>query len=173
MLTAFRIATLMGSVSLLSLTTALAAQAQTALSAQTAQTAPPAQMAQAAADQVPEQVLVTGSLIHGAVAIGVPVTNFTTQDFTETGSVFTGELFRKVPAAVVSPGPSAVNGGGAKQEPRHQPDVPEQLVVEVMEPSPAFWRRRKHLSDEDEQPVEGRCRRDHLAGEIGPVAHTR
>ena len=116
MLTAFRIATLMGSVSLLSLTTALAAQAQTALSAQTAQTAPPAQMAQAADDQVPEQVLVTGSLIHGAVAIGVPVTNFTTQDFTETGSVFTGELFRKVPAAVVSPGPSAVNGGGAKQE---------------------------------------------------------
>ena len=31
-----------------------------------------AQMAQAGPAEVPEQVLITGSLIHGAVAVGVP-----------------------------------------------------------------------------------------------------
>jgi iron complex outermembrane recepter protein len=99
-----RIATLMGSVSLLSLTTALAAQAQTA---------PPAQMAQAAPEQVPEQVLVTGSLIHGAAAVGVPVTNLSTQDFAETGAVTIADLFRSsVTSAVVAPESSAVNSGG-------------------------------------------------------------
>jgi Sulfatase-modifying factor enzyme 1 len=51
-----KLATLMGSASLLTMTCALAAQAQ-----QVAQ----AQMAQAGPQELPEQVLVTGSLIHG------------------------------------------------------------------------------------------------------------
>ena len=81
---------------------------------QVAQAGPPPQQAQAV-EAVPEQVLVTGSLIHGAAAIGVPVTNLATQDFVETGALTTGELFRTIPAAIVSPGPSAVINGGQQE----------------------------------------------------------
>ena len=101
-----RFATLMGSVSLLTLTNVLAAHAQ-----QVAQ----AQMAQAAPEVVPEQVLVTGSLIHGTAAVGVPVTNLGVQDFTQTGAVTIGDLFRTVPEANVAPGPSALNSGGHQE----------------------------------------------------------
>ena len=104
--TARKFATLMGSASLFTLANALSAQAQ-----QVAQ----AQMAQATPTEVPEQVLVTGSLIHGAVAVGVPVTNLGTQDFTETGNVTIGDLFRTIPSANVSPGPSAVNSNGHQE----------------------------------------------------------
>jgi len=101
---ATRFATLMGSASFLTLTSVVSAQAQ-----QVAQ----AQMAQAEA--VPEQVLITGSLIHGAAAVGVPVTNLGTQDFTQTGNVTIGDLFRTVPEANVAPGPGAVNSGGHQE----------------------------------------------------------
>src|ERR1700720_551433 len=96
----------MGSASLLTLTNVLAAQAQQ----QVAQ----AQMAQAG-QEVPEQVLITGSLIHGTAAVGVPVTNLGSQDFTQTGNVTIGDLFRTVPEANVAPGPSAVNSGGHQE----------------------------------------------------------
>src|SRR5689334_6618052 len=104
---ASRFATLMGSASFLTLTSVIAAHAQQ----QTAQ----AQTVQAGPEAVPEQVLVTGSLIHGAAAVGVPVTNLGAQDFTETGSVTIGDLFRTVPQANVAPGPSAVNSGGHQE----------------------------------------------------------
>src|SRR6478752_7604579 len=104
--TTSKLATLMGSASLFTLATALSAQAQ-----QTAQ----AQMAQAAPEAAPEQVLITGSLIHGTAAVGVPVTNLGVQDFTQTGNVTLGDLFRTVPVANVSPGPSAVNSGGHQE----------------------------------------------------------
>src|SRR5579863_1013026 len=104
--TASRFAVLMGSASLLTLTNIFAANAQ-----QVAQ----AQMAQATPESVPEQVLVTGSLIHGTAAVGVPVTNLGTQDFTQTGAVTIGDLFRTVPEANVAPGPSAVNSGGHQE----------------------------------------------------------
>src|SRR5579871_3054822 len=94
-----RFGTLMGSVSLFTLANVLAAHAQAAAQtqmlqvtpqqfaqAQTAQNFVQAQMAQAAPEAVPEQVLVTGSLIHGTAAVGVPVTNLGVQDFTETGN---------------------------------------------------------------------------------------
>ena len=114
--TASRFATLMGSASFLTLTTALTAQAQEIAQAQTAQ----AQTAQAAtAATVPEQVLVTGSLIHGAAAIGVPVTNLGAQDFVQTGALQAGDLFRNIPAAVVSPGAQAtINGGQQERQTR-------------------------------------------------------
>ena len=64
-------AALMGSASLLTLANVVAVQAQTA----------PAQTAQAGPETVPEQVLITGSLIHGSAVVGVPVTNLSTQDF--------------------------------------------------------------------------------------------
>lgn len=100
--TTVRFATLMGSASLLTLTNVLTAHAQ-------------AQMAQAAPEAVPEQVLVTGSLIHGTAAVGVPVTNLGVQDFTQTGAVTIADLFRTVPVANVAPGPSAVNSGGHQE----------------------------------------------------------
>lgn len=99
-LTASRFATLMGSASILTLTTALGANAQQMAQAQTAQ-----------ATEVPEQVLVTGSLIHGAAAVGVPVTNLGVQDFTTTGYSTIGELFQTIPAADVTLPQATINGG--------------------------------------------------------------
>src|SRR5689334_22733089 len=96
-----RLATLLGTASLLTMANVIGAQAQ-----QVAQ----AQMAQAA-QQVPEQVLITGSLIHGTAAVGVPVTNLSPQDFSMTGALTTSDLFRTVPAANVIPGPVAVQSG--------------------------------------------------------------
>ena len=100
--TTSKLATLLGTASLLTMANAMAAQAQ-----QVAQ----AQMAQAGPAEVPEQVLITGSLIHGAVAVGVPVTNLSPQDFAQTGALTTADLFRTIPAANVSPGPVAVQSG--------------------------------------------------------------
>jgi outer membrane receptor protein involved in Fe transport len=76
------------------------AQAQVA-QAQTAQ----AQTAQAAPGEVPEQVLITGSLIRGTAAVGVPVTNLSVQDIRMTGSLTTSDLFRTIPQFNVIPGP--------------------------------------------------------------------
>src|SRR5512140_3410251 len=39
----------------------------------------------AAPESVPEQVLITGSLIRGTVAVGAPVTTLSTQDFAQAG----------------------------------------------------------------------------------------
>ncbi len=100
--TTSKLATLLGTASLMTMASAMAAQAQ-----QVAQ----AQMAQAQPGEVPEQVLITGSLIHGAAAVGVPVTNLSPQDFAQTGALTTGDLFRTVPAANVIPGPVAVQSG--------------------------------------------------------------
>src|SRR5580704_2555072 len=100
--TTSKLATLMGSASLLTLTNVLAAQAQQ----QVAQ----AQMAQAG-QEVPEQVLITGSLIHGTAAVGVPVTNLGVQDFTTTGYLTIGELFQTIPAAQTTLPQSTISGG--------------------------------------------------------------
>lgn len=91
-----KFATLMGSASFFTLAQALGADAQ-----QVAQ----AQMAQAAPTEVPEQVLITGSLIRGTVAVGVPVTNLSVQDLRTTGSLTTADLFRTIPQFNVIPGP--------------------------------------------------------------------
>ena len=105
-LTTSRLAALMGSASLLTIAHVLAAQAQ-----QIAQ----AQMAQATPGEVPEQVLITGSLIHGTASVGVPVTNLTVQDFRTTGAATTADLFRSVPVANVAPGAVATNSPGQLQ----------------------------------------------------------
>ena len=85
-----KLTTLLGSASLVAMYTASAAQAQ--------------QMAQGA-EEAPETVLVTGSLIRGTVAVGVPVTNVSSADFVQTGALTGADLFRSFPAANVSPGP--------------------------------------------------------------------
>jgi iron complex outermembrane receptor protein len=102
-----KFAAFMGSASLFTLAHALSAHSQQIAQGQAA----PAQ----GSTEVPEQVLVTGSLIHGAAAVGVPVTNLGVQDLTETGAVSLGDLFRSVPQANVAPGPSAVNSGGHQE----------------------------------------------------------
>ncbi|HXJ01622.1 MAG TPA: TonB-dependent receptor plug domain-containing protein [Micropepsaceae bacterium] len=105
-----KLTALFGSASFLTLAHTIAAQAQPAPQTQVAQAqVAQAQMAQAAPTEVPEQVLITGSLIHGAAAVGVPVTNLGTNDFAQTGSLTTADLFRTVPSALVSPGPIATN----------------------------------------------------------------
>src|SRR6266576_4208279 len=101
-----KLAALLGSASLLTIAGAMAAQAQT-------------QTAQAGAQEVPEQVLVTGSLIHGTAAVGVPVTNLSPQDFAHTGALTTADLFRTVPAANVEPGPVATNSGANLERGTH------------------------------------------------------
>jgi iron complex outermembrane recepter protein len=77
----------------------------------------PALAAQAATTEaVPTvSVVITGSLIAGTQAIGVPVTNLGVQDFVQSGALTTGELFRTIPAAQVSPGASAVINGGQQE----------------------------------------------------------
>src|SRR5437870_7579377 len=97
-----KLATLLGSASVMTVATALSAQAQQVAQAQTAQATP---------QEVPEQVLVTGSLIRGTAAVGVPVTNLSPQDFAQTGALTTADLFRTVPSANVSPGPVATQSG--------------------------------------------------------------
>src|SRR6266436_6692691 len=87
-----RLATLLGSASLLTMANALPAYAQ----AQTAQ-----------AEEIPETVLITGSLIRGTAAVGVPVTNLSPMDFKVTGALTTSDLFRTIPQFNVVAGPVA------------------------------------------------------------------
>jgi len=97
-----RLSKFLGTASFLTLANVAGAQAQDVAQAQ---------MAQAAPMQVPEQVLVTGSLIRGTAAVGVPVTNLSPQDFAQTGALTISDLFRTVPAANVSPGAVGTQSG--------------------------------------------------------------
>src|SRR6266853_2240688 len=90
-----KLATLLGSASLLTMANAISAYAQGQQVAQ-------GQVAQA--EEIPETVLITGSLIRGTVAVGVPVTNLSPKDFAVTGALNTADLFRSFPAANVLPG---------------------------------------------------------------------
>jgi len=65
----------------------------------------------AQADEIPETVLITGSLIRGTTAVGVPVTNLSPMDFAQSGALTTADLFRTFPAANVAPGPVATMSG--------------------------------------------------------------
>src|ERR1700687_4199219 len=91
-----RLATLLGSASLLTMANALPAHAQGAVDQN---------------EEVPETVLITGSLIRGTAAVGVPVTNLSPQDFAMTGALTTADLFRTFPAANVAAGPVATMSG--------------------------------------------------------------
>src|SRR6202171_1920419 len=101
--TASRFAVLMGTASLATIATAISAQAQNQQVAQ-------AQNAQA--EEIPETVLITGSLIRGTAAVGVPVTNLGLKDFQTTGAIKTADLFRTIPAANVYPTGDGTNSGG-------------------------------------------------------------
>ena len=61
----------------------------------------------AQAEDIPETVLITGSLIRGTAAVGVPVVNLSPQDFAMTGVLTASDLFRTIPQFNVNPGPVA------------------------------------------------------------------
>jgi len=90
---------------LVTIASAISAQAQNQQVAQ-------AQTAQAGQEEIPETVLITGSLIRGTAAVGVPVTNLGLKDFQTTGAIKTADLFRTVPAANVYPTGDGANSGG-------------------------------------------------------------
>ena len=95
--TASHLTALSGSVSLLALTSASDVFAQGEMVAQ--------------AEEIPETVLITGSLIRGTAAVGVPVTNLNPSDFAMIGALTTADLFRSFPAANVLPNSVATNSG--------------------------------------------------------------
>jgi len=77
----------------------------------------PAQgMAVAQAEEVPETVLITGSLIRGTVAVGVPVVNLGAQDFAKTGALSTSDLFRTIPQFNVNVGGGVGTVAAGRQE---------------------------------------------------------
>src|ERR1017187_103650 len=61
------------------------------------------QTAQATQEVIPEQVLVTGSLIRGTVAVGVPVTSLANEDYKEIGALNIQDLLNTIPALESSP----------------------------------------------------------------------
>jgi iron complex outermembrane receptor protein len=60
-----------------------------------------------------EEVLITGSLIHGAPAVGVPVTSISSEDMRLTGALTVGDLMRTVPAFTILTSTSAAAPGAA------------------------------------------------------------
>jgi len=60
----------------------------------------------------PEQVLITGSLIQGAAAVGVPVNDLREADFVETGKLSITEILKSVPALRIDAEASPTFGGG-------------------------------------------------------------
>ncbi len=95
-----RLAALLGSASLLTMANALPAYAQGAV---------------AQNEEIPETVLITGSLIRGTAAVGVPVTNLSPMDFKTTGALTTSDLFRTVPQFNVIPGPVATQAANVER----------------------------------------------------------
>jgi iron complex outermembrane recepter protein len=93
LLAASRASALFGTVSLIALTAAYPSHAQPQQAAQ------PQQVAQAGPPIAPveEEVLITGSLIHGAAAVGVPVTALGAEEFQHTGAVSISDLLRSTP----------------------------------------------------------------------------
>jgi iron complex outermembrane receptor protein len=102
--TTSKLATLLGTASLLTMANALTAQAQQ----QVAQ----AQMAQENPEAVPENVLITGSLIHGTVAVGVPITQLKAEDYAEVGALTTADLLKDVASIYVLPSVNVIVTGG-------------------------------------------------------------
>jgi len=62
--------------------------------------------------QAVNEVLITGSLIAGTPAVGIPVTNLGPQDFAETGAISVLDLLETVPALTIPPTNSPAFGAG-------------------------------------------------------------
>src|SRR5215467_11056711 len=90
--------TFLGTTSLLALSSILAGQDR-AYAGEAMEVA-----AEAIPEEIPENVLITGSLIRGTVAVGVPVVNLSPMDFAQTGALTTADLFKNFPAATIMNG---------------------------------------------------------------------
>src|SRR5262249_7507871 len=95
-----KLAMLLGSASMLTMANAMPAYAQGMV---------------AQGEEIPETVLITGSLIRGTTAVGVPVTNLSPPDFAMTGSSTTSDLLRTVPQFNVIPGPVATQAANVER----------------------------------------------------------
>jgi iron complex outermembrane receptor protein len=69
----------------------------------------------AQAEEIPETVLITGSLIRGTTAVGVPVVNLSPQDFAMTGTLTASDLFRSIPQFNVIAGPVATGAANTER----------------------------------------------------------
>src|SRR4029450_5138675 len=69
----------------------------------------------AQAGEIPETVLITGSLIRGTAAVGVPVIGLSPQDFAMPGTLPAPDLFRSIPQFNVAPGPVATQGANEER----------------------------------------------------------
>jgi outer membrane receptor protein involved in Fe transport len=70
-------------------------------------------VAQATAqDEIPETVLITGSLIQGTVSVGVPVSSLRTLDFMETGQLSVTNILQTIPSLDIDAQSSPTYGGG-------------------------------------------------------------
>src|SRR4051812_33905594 len=78
--------------------------------------AAPAAGAPAAAAAPVEEVLITGSLIRGAPAVGVPVTALGDEDFKETGAVTISEMLLNVPAIEGNASVNTVEVSGSNRQ---------------------------------------------------------
>jgi outer membrane receptor protein involved in Fe transport len=90
-----RLAALLGTASTLTMTYAIADRDRAYAAEETVAQAP---------EEIPENVLITGSLIRGTIAVGVPVVNLSPMDFAQTGSLTTADLFKNFPAATFMSG---------------------------------------------------------------------
>ena len=87
-----------------------------------------------------EQVLVTGSLIRGAAAVGVPVKALSEADFKESGAVTIADMFKSVPSVVIVPTQNSASGHSSSERGQamsiHNLDstaaVPDLLLVDSM-----------------------------------------
>src|SRR5215510_3895372 len=84
-----RLAAFLGSASMLAMTSAMPVFAGEVI---------------AQAEEIPETVLITGSLIRGTAVVGVPVVNLGPQDFAQTGAISVADLFRSIPEFNVNVG---------------------------------------------------------------------
>jgi iron complex outermembrane receptor protein len=91
-------AALLGAASLITLASTIVAHAQTE-----------------AENTVPEQVLVTGSLIRGTAVVGVPVIEETDLNFKENGALTIADVLRSIPSVTVQ-GSLVVTNSGANTE---------------------------------------------------------
>ena len=96
-----RFGVLLGSASLLTLATVIAAQAQVDM-----------MPGDSSNDSDIETVLVTGSIIHGGVNVGVPPTTVSAEDFTQAGAVTIADALQNIPAVVMISDTNVVAGGG-------------------------------------------------------------
>jgi iron complex outermembrane receptor protein len=112
-----RLALLLGTASFAVLANVMPARGADAPQTPPVATPPPAapqlMLAQAQVEEpLPETVLITGSLIRGTAAVGVPVTQLRGIEFQETGALTTAELLRSVPALDVQTTVTPLAGGG-------------------------------------------------------------